>query len=49
VAYHRVLIFAKHLFLDFACRARWKGVLPKGPERGPLSPHGPFCWDFGDI
>jgi hypothetical protein len=49
VAYHRVLICAKHIFQDSACRARWKGVLPKGPERGPPSPHGPFCRDFGKI
>jgi hypothetical protein len=43
MAYHSILIAAKHLFLDFACQAQWKGVLPKGPERGPPSPHGPFC------
>jgi hypothetical protein len=43
MAYHGVLIVVKHLFQDSACRARWKGVLPKGPERGPPSPHGPFC------
>jgi hypothetical protein len=39
MAYHRVLICAKHLFLDFACRAQWNTVslrLPKPAERaGP--------------
>ena len=29
---------------DFKGRARHPGMLPKGQERGPLSPRDPFAW-----
>jgi hypothetical protein len=49
MAYHGVLIVAKHFFRILPAGRNDKAYCPNGTERGPLSPHGPFCQDFEDI
>jgi hypothetical protein len=42
-------LFLQNIFSGFCLPGAMTRRVAKGPERGPLSPHGPFCQDFEDI